>query len=208
MGAASGNQEKGSSQLTTVGDAPRGWKCRRPHLDPGGERAWGAPPTGAWPLWKSGRTTGTTTSRGSSFGARHAQHGAGERLAGRQARGKLLFRTKGRLQGCPDRRPLARGSLGGGAAWKRGIPRERLACTLASLAGPTLEVGQRLGKPSETQGLAFGARCSWLAGLAAADGRSELFFRLLYGLALVRLCVQSLTFHMEFKGERCEYREM
>ena len=101
-----------------------------------------------------------------------------------------------------------RGEAWGGAAWKRGIPRERLACTLASLAGPTLEMGQRLGKPSETQGLAFGARCSWLAGLAAADGRSELFFRLLYGLALVRLCVQSLTFHMEFKGERCEYREM
>lgn len=77
-------------------------------------------------MWKSGRTAGTTTSRGSSFGARHARHGAGQRLAGRQARGKPLFRTKGRLEGCPDRRPLARRSLGG-AAWKRIIPRERSA---------------------------------------------------------------------------------
>ena len=40
-----------------------------------------------------------------------------------------------------------------------------------------------------------------LAGLVAAEGGSEVI--LLYRLALVHLYLQSLTFHIKLKGERC-----
>lgn len=65
---------------------------------------------------------------------------------------------------------------------------------------PSWESGRRGRRPSVISPGCVAGGCR-LAGLVAAEGGSEVV--LLYGLALVRLYLQSLTFHIKLKSERC-----